>query len=193
MGKKSKVVVGLSGGKDSTAAILHLKEEGYDVHALTMKLGLKHEEERLGKIETLTALLDVPLTVCDIKIPFEELVINSFTRDYSISLTPNPCAWCNRKIKFELLMNYALQEMGADFFATGHYAEKIKYHQRWMLTEPKDRFKSQIYFLALIQTQALERVLFPLAQLTVAEVKQRVQGLPLANIEESQDVCFLQE
>jgi tRNA-specific 2-thiouridylase len=88
-------------------------------------------------------------------------------------------------------MQNALFMEQADYYATGHYANKIEIDNHFFLTEPQDREKSQIYFLAMIGEKALERVIFPLAGLTIDEVRKKVDGLPLANREESQDVCFL--
>jgi len=190
---KKKVVVGLSGGKDSTTAVVLLKEQNYDVHALTMKLGLKDEEKRIRQIKHLAEVLDVPFSTIDLREMFREKVIDYFTDSYAAGLTPNPCAVCNVEIKFDLLMNRALQTLNADFYATGHYARKIEIGGRFFLTEPEDRKKSQIYFLSMIGGRALEKVLFPIADIPIDKVREIVKDLPLANKEESQDVCFLHD
>jgi tRNA-specific 2-thiouridylase len=188
---RKKVVVGLSGGKDSTAAVVLLKEQGYDVQALTMELGLQGEKEQIEQIRHLTHVLGVPFKTVDIREAFKEKVIDYFIDAYAGNLTPNPCTVCNNEIKFNLLMKEALHNMGADFYATGHYAKKIEINGRFFLTEPEDRKKSQVYFLSMIGKEALEHVLFPIAGLPIEKVKETVKGLPLANREESQDVCFL--
>jgi tRNA-specific 2-thiouridylase len=188
---KKKVVVGLSGGKDSTTAVLLLKEQGYDVHALTMKLGLKDEEERIIKIKHLADVLGVSFATVDIKQTFKEKVIDYFVNAYAESLTPNPCVVCNNEIKFNLLRKEALENLGADYYATGHYAKKVEIDGRFFLTEPEDRKKSQIYFLSMIGNDALKQVLFPIADLSIEQVREMVKDLPLANKAESQDVCFL--
>jgi len=187
---QKKVVVAFSGGKDSTAAIVLLKAQNYNVHALTMKIGLDDENHRLEKIRNLAEVLKVPLKVVDITSSFREKVVEYFIQSYAKSLTPNPCTICNSKIKFDLLFKEALQD-GTDFYATGHYAKKIEIDNEFFLTEPKDRVKSQIYFLALIGKEVLRHVLFPVGELTIDEVREVVENLPLANREESQDVCFL--
>jgi tRNA-specific 2-thiouridylase len=99
---------------------------------------------------------------------------------------------CNRSIKFGLLLAEALKDAPDGLLATGHYADKVRAGGRWFLREPADRGKSQIYFLAMIDPAALGSVVFPLAGLTVDQVHARTAGLPLANADESQDVCFLQ-
>lgn len=191
MKRKQKAVVGLSGGKDSTAAILVLKEKGYDVEAITMKLGLDNEEQLLEQIKVLAGSVGVPHTVVDMEETFQEKVIDYFVRSYAASLTPNPCAVCNLEIKFNLLMNEALYAREADWYATGHYADKKCINGHCFLVEPQDKTKSQIYFMSLIGPEALKKTLFPISKLTIDEVRERVKDLPLANKDESQDVCFL--
>ena len=181
----------MSGGKDSTAAVVLLKEQGYDVHGLFMKLGLNGEEERIEKIKFLTGAISVPFHTVDIKDTFKEKVIDYFVDAYARGLTPNPCVVCNNEIKFNLLKKEALQTQQADFYATGHYAKKMEINGRWFLTEPEDRNKSQIYFLSMIGGDALKQVLFPISTVPLKKVREIVSGLPLANKEESQDVCFL--
>ena len=115
-----------------------------------------------------------------------------FLNAYRAGLTPNPCVLCNRHIKFGLLMSEMKKSVPSAWFASGHYADKVCLDGRWFLKEPVDRRKSQIYFLAMIDPAVLEKVLFPIAAVTIDQVRAKVAGLPLANPEESQDVCFLQ-
>lgn len=190
---QKKVVVALSGGKDSTASTLILKEQGYDVHTLTMRIGLENEEERLEKIENLTKVLNVPWTLIDLRSEFKTKVIDYFIQSYADNLTPNPCTICNNEIKFNLLMKGALKNIEADYYATGHYAKILNINSQHFLTEPQDKNKSQIYFLSMIGPKVLERTLFPIADFTIDEVRQKVKDLPLANKKESQDVCFLND
>jgi tRNA-specific 2-thiouridylase len=124
-----------------------------------------------------------------------------FIAAYRRGLTPNPCVLCNRHVKFGLLLDEMKKNAPDGFFATGHYAAKVlisapegslRGEERWFLREPRDLGKSQIYFLAMIEPAVLGNVLFPLAGMTVGQVRRKVAGLPLANARESQDVCFLQ-
>ena len=186
------VTVAFSGGKDSTAAILLLREQGCAVRALTLRLGLVGEEEKLARVENLARVLAVPWQVLDVRAEFREKVLDYFLNAYRVGLTPNPCVLCNRTIKFGLLLAEMKKQSPDGFFASGHYAAKILRDGRWFLCEPADRRKSQIYFLAMIDPGVLARVLFPIAALTIGQVRARVAGLPLANPQESQDVCFLQ-
>ncbi len=188
---KKSVTVGFSGGKDSTTSVILLKEKGYDVSALTMKLGLNGEDEKLEKIKKLAELLDVPHYVTDLSDEFKERIIDYFINAYSSGLTPNPCAMCNIRIKFDLLMNYGLENIGSDLFATGHYAATTEIEGKYFLKEPSDRLKSQIYFLSMIGGNRLKKVIFPIAEISVGNVRDRVKTLPLGNKKESQDVCFL--
>jgi len=193
--------VAFSGGKDSTAAILLLREQGYAVRALTLRLGLANEEEKLARVENLARVLDVPWQVLDVRAAFRGKVLDCFVNAYRCGRTPNPCVLCNRHIKFGLLLNEVGKSDPAALLASGHYAAKVFIRDpegprrgggHWLLCEPADRRKSQIYFLAMIGPDALEKIIFPIASLTIDQVRAKVAGLPLANPEESQDVCFLQ-
>ena len=148
------VTVAFSGGKDSTAAILLLREQGHDIRALTMRLGLAGEDERLSRIENLARVLDVPWRVCDVRRAFREKVLDPFIDAYRAGLTPNPCVLCNRHVKFGLLLAAAKKSARGGLFASGHYADKVCQDNRWFLREPADRRKSQIYFLAMIEPAA---------------------------------------
>ena len=187
------VTVAFSGGKDSTAAVLLLREGGHEVRALTMRLGLAGEDETLSRVAALARELSVPWDVVDVRAAFKKKVLEHFSHAYQSGLTPNPCVRCNRHIKFGLLLAAATKQFPDGLLATGHYAARTRRGGRWFLQEPADRRKSQIYFLAMIEPAALERVLFPIAGLTLEEVRAKVAGLSLANRKESQDVCFLQD
>jgi len=190
--KEGPVVVAFSGGKDSAAAALILREQGRDVRTLTMRLGLLGEEERLERIAALARTLGLTWRAVDLEAPFREKVMEPFAAGYGRGLTPNPCVLCNRHVKFGLLLEAARREAPGVFLATGHYADKVLAGGRWFLREPRDRRKSQVYFLAAIEPAVLARVEFPLGGTTVAEVRRLVSGLPLVSGKESQDVCFLQ-
>ena len=191
-GNLPPVVVAFSGGKDSTAAVLLLREQGHEARALTMRLGLAGEEEHLARIEALARAIAVPWRAVGLEAAFRENVLDRFVAAYGRGLTPNPCVACNRHVKFGLLMAAAAAEAPGALFATGHYADKALVEGRWLLKEPAERRKSQVYFLAAIDPGTLARAVFPLAGMTVAQVRRKVAGLPLASAGESQDACFLQ-
>jgi len=188
---RQKVVVAFSGGKDSTASVMLLKKK-YEVLAATMKLGLKDEEDKLEKIKKLAKVLDTPLQVVDLGETFKNTIIHYFVNSYKRGYTPNPCALCNQVIKFQKLRDFVFRENQADFYATGHYADKIQIGGDFFLKEPAEKTKSQIYFLSLVKGEKMEKIIFPLARKGIKEVRKLVKDLPLANVKESQDVCFLQ-
>lgn len=186
------VTVALSGGKDSTAAILLLRRQGFRVSALHMRLGLDNDDERVARVKRLARALEVPLSVRDFSLLFGRRVVRYFLSEYRAGRTPNPCLVCNRQIKFGLLLATALKKEERGLLATGHYAERTCRGGRWFLQEPREWRKSQVYFLAWMRPENLKRVLFPLAECSLQDVRSLVTGLPLANPRESQDVCFLQ-
>jgi len=193
MRRKGKVTVAFSGGKDSTAAVLILRERGHDVRAVTMRLGTPFEKERLHRIHRLARHLDLPLQEEDLTAQFRRRVVSYFVRTYRRGGTPNPCAICNAAVKFGILRD-RLGHLGADdAYATGHYAATAERNGAVFLIEPRERRKSQIYFLSLVGRARLQGSVFPLADHTLEEVRSMVDGLPLADPKESQDVCFLQD
>jgi len=185
------VALAFSGGKDSTAAALILKEAGCRVETLTMRLGLPGEEERLQAAARLASELDLPWQALDCRQVFQQKVVDYVIKTYSLGLTPNPCALCNRNLKFSFFLEKALSATGCGYFASGHYAASRKSSAGILLCEPQEQSKSQVYFLAMINPQILNRIVFPLAEVSLAKVREMVSALPLVNVKESQDACFL--
>jgi len=188
----AEATVALSGGKDSAAAVLLLRERGYEVRAVHMRLGLAGDEERVEKVRRLAEALAVPLDIVDVEREFSQSVLAHFLAAYRSGRTPNPCVLCNREIKYGLLFDRVRENRLGTWFATGHYACRWQRDGRTFLREHPESGKSQTYFLSMIHPDALERTLFPLAEVTLAAVRRRVKGLPLANVRESQDACFLE-
>lgn len=186
------MAVALSGGKDSAAAVLLLQKRGFQVLGVTMALGLHDDVMRIAKLKQLCEVLNIPLQVVEFSGAFERFVRLPFASAYLSDKTPNPCALCNREIKFGRFMDEALRVSGARYYATGHYAAAENRGGRRLLCEPKELRKSQVYFLALLEPERLERVVFPLAEVGLEEVRRLTLDLPLVAPRESQDACFLE-
>jgi tRNA-specific 2-thiouridylase len=186
-----KVVVGFSGGVDSFYTAYILKEKGYEVIPVFLHLVEKSSPEKAQKA---AELLGLKLFVVDLTDQFKKEVIDYFIRYYKKGLTPNPCAVCNKKIKFHYLY-LLMEELKADFVATGHYA-RVVFSKRWkrhLIHRGKDRKKEQSYFFSLVDQHIFERLLLPLGELTKEEVVKRAKtaGFPFES--ESQDICFIEE
>jgi len=185
--------IAMSGGVDSTVAALLLREEGYDVHGFFLRLAQPDFDRAVAGVRLLTHRLDIPLEVVDASRVFQEKVLDYFSESYRRGLTPNPCALCNRRIKFGLLLEHVL-DRGMEFLATGHYARIVR-DQAGLprLYRGSDPTKDQSYFLARLTTAQLENICFPHGGRTKEEVYRlaRGYGLPHEKTDESQDVCFL--
>jgi tRNA-specific 2-thiouridylase len=188
------IAVALSGGVDSAVAAALLKEKGHHLIGITMTLPGNSAEDRGA--EEVAACLGIPLHRIDMTAAFEQHVITPFVNSYLNGETPNPCVRCNSMIKFGLLLEHA-RSVGAERLATGHFARIIRDSEgKPHLCTAGDCRKDQSYFLAAIGQDALERVIFPLADLSGKDEVRRlaeVFGLPVADKKESQDVCFLND
>lgn len=202
--KKTRVVVAMSGGVDSSAACALLHSQGYEVIGITLKLwtpmhwkeGEKYgsccSPQDIGEAKTVCRQLGVPHYTYNMEERFKEKVVDHFVDSYLNGRTPNPCVSCNNFIKFDPLLKYA-EALGADFLATGHYARIIKDHH-FYLAKAKDAFKDQSYFLYMLNQDQLSRVLFPLGDYQKQDVREIARKFNLVNAEkkESQDICFLE-
>ncbi|HIU16819.1 MAG TPA: tRNA 2-thiouridine(34) synthase MnmA [Candidatus Avidesulfovibrio excrementigallinarum] len=188
------IAVAVSGGVDSLYALMTLKDRGESVMALHGRFrAVAPEEDPVPGLEENCRRLGVKLVVADLAAPFHERVVRPFAESYAAGATPNPCALCNARIKFGLLLDAAL-EQGADVLATGHYARRAE-HPRYgvALAPAADKDKDQSYFLALTPGQRLARALFPLAGTDKAAVRAGVEarGLVAPLPKESQEICFV--
>lgn len=197
-----KVVVAMSGGVDSSVAAALLKQQGYSVTGMMLRLWSEPGRETANRCCTPAAMalarqvaaqLDIPFYTIDAKDTFSQQIVSFFVSEYGRGVTPNPCLMCNRHIRWEFLLNRALS-IGADYMATGHYA-RIQHPQDApaRLFRGIDPDKDQSYVLHALDHQQLDRALFPLGDLTKTEVRQIAKDfdLPVSTVKDSQDLCFL--
>jgi len=191
---KGKVAVALSGGVDSSAAALLLKEADYAVMGIHMRLWESPlYDYQAHRAETICRTLDIPCHQVDLQKEFESSVVDYFCREYRQGRTPNPCVACNQHVKFGFLLDKALS-LGADYLATGHYARVEHSRNGHRLLKVADTSRDQSYFLYTLTQEKLGHVLFPLGEYSRDEVKQMAKqaGLP-TETNSSQDICFISQ
>ena len=197
-----RVIIGMSGGVDSSVAAALLKEQGYEVIGITLQL-LAQDTERESACCNVGSICDAKQVAHRLGIPhytinsrdvFEDKVIDHFVSQYLNGFTPNPCVECNRHIKFDELRQKA-KELNADYVATGHYCRRVydETSQTYHLKKGRDENKDQSYFLYMLTNHDLQDILFPLGDFTKAEIRQKAKDLNLINADkpESQEICFV--
>lgn len=206
MNRKS-VLLGMSGGVDSSVAAALLVRQGYDVHGITLQVW-EHEDDatatskkwqergccKVGIARHVAKLLDIPHEVVDTRHTFREAVIDDFIQGYTTGTTPNPCVRCNERVKIHTLIELALQR-SFDYVATGHYARLHDHRGFSVLSRSVDPRKDQTYFLYRLRAEWLPRLLFPLGSMEKAAVWREAEalGLPVEELKESQEICFVSQ
>lgn len=198
-----KVLVGMSGGVDSSVAASMLAEQDYEVHGVFVEAysepGCRTDQDKKDALQV-ALKLGIPFKVLDLRKEYKERVVKYFIDEYKQGRTPNPDIICNRDIKFGLLYEYMIQN-GYDYLATGHYAritegkgtrEKVK---KFFVQQPKDLSKDQTYFLWQVAREKLEHTLWPLGNVEKSWVRQRARQLDLPNADkpDSMGVCMIGE
>ncbi len=185
-----KIGVAVSGGVDSLYALWSLKQKGHDVFALHGRF--LEKEYSLESMERQCKEWDIPFYIEDFRSVFAQKVIKPFVMAHKKLLTPNPCVFCNREVKFGFLFDKA-KALGATHFATGHYVAKVKTEHGFLLEAATDNTKDQSYFLSLVPSDRLQQAIFPLADMKKDEIRKILaeNSIEVPIPKESQEICFV--
>lgn len=187
----SKVLLGMSGGVDSTVAALLLMRAGHDVTGATLVMHERHKKDAAAAKEAANAI-GIPHVTVDMHNNFDRFVLLPFVSEYEKGRTPNPCVLCNGYIKFPSLLSTA-DDLGCEYIATGHYASIRKRDGHFVISAATDKAKDQSYFLYMLGESILSRLIFPLSGMTKPEIRAIAAdaGLVAASSPDSQDICFI--
>tara|TARA_X000000368_G_scaffold414682_1_gene404962 strand:- start:463 stop:1575 length:1113 start_codon:yes stop_codon:yes gene_type:complete len=195
--KKEKIVLGISGGVDSSVAALLLQKKGYDVHGIFMKNwddknAICSAEDDYADASSICASLNIPLTKINYTKEYKDRVFSQFLKDHELGLTPNPDVLCNKEIKFDVFQQYA-KKIGAVKIASGHYANILTKNDKFFISKAKDKSKDQSYFLYQLTDEILKNIEFPLGNLYKNEVREIAENNKLINAKkkDSTGICFI--
>ena len=197
----ARIVVGMSGGVDSSVAALRLKQEGHEVIGVFMnnweekdERGVCTSEQDYTDVRGVCDVIGIPYYSVNFAKEYQERVFKYFLEEYRRGRTPNPDVLCNREIKFNVFLNFA-ETLGADKLATGHFAQLDERDGRFRLLRSADENKDQTYFLYMVGQRALSKAMFPVGGLTKPEIREiaRQYGLPTSEKKDSTGVCFIGE
>lgn len=196
------VIIGLSGGVDSSVSAYLLKEQGYAVEAVFMKNWEEDDTDEhcsasvdVADAKAVCDTLNIPLHTVNFATEYWDRVFDIFLREYNLGRTPNPDILCNKEIKFKLFLDYCLTTRGAQYLATGHYARIAKNDNHYQLLRGVDNNKDQSYFIYTLGQKALSQSLFPVGHLTKPEVRTlaKKMGLKTHDKKDSTGICFIGE
>jgi len=188
------VILAMSGGIDSSVSLFLLKKWGYNVRGVTMQNGSMSQRE-IEDARQVASQNEVEWELVNVEKEFREMVECDFIESYALGLTPNPCALCNRRIKFGFLFEQMREKYGDVYYATGHYARIVREDDEYFFSTAADVKKDQSYFLSSVKKSVLSRIIFPLADLTKAEVRKIAleNDIKTAKKPDSQEICFIKD
>ncbi|MDD6919865.1 MAG: tRNA 2-thiouridine(34) synthase MnmA [Eubacteriales bacterium] len=192
---KKRVILGLSGGVDSTVAAIFLLEQGYEVIGLHFTTIHSNQDNGIDRAREVAKKLNIKLIEKDVSKEFSNIVISDFIYNYSLGMTPNPCALCNPTVKFKTLIDVANAE-GVYHIATGHYA-RVKYSEKYgcyLITKSINKRKDQSYVLYGLEEDVIKRIIFPLEKIEdKTKIRQVAKDNDMlnANAPDSQEICFI--
>ena len=200
--ENTKVIVGMSGGVDSSVSAYLLKEAGYQVEGVFMKNWEEDDNdeycaaaEDLADAQAVADKLDIELHTINFAAEYWDNVFEYFLAEYKAGRTPNPDIMCNKEIKFKAFLEYAAEDLGADFIATGHYVQRRKADGTTQMLRGLDQNKDQSYFLYTLSHEHVSKTLFPIGHLEKPEVRRiaEAQGLVTHDKKDSTGICFIGE
>lgn len=189
----NNVIIGMSGGVDSSVAAYLLKEQGYNVTGVTMQMWEGEADTPVTDAAAVAERIGIPHKVLNFRKEFKQHVIDYFVDAYTHGQTPNPCVVCNRFVKWEALLNYC-DESGADYVATGHYAKITRLpNNRYAICNSVSAAKDQTYALYNLTQEQLQRTLMPIGDYTKDEIRSIAErlGITVANKPDSMEICFI--